>query len=147
MQRKKRRKYALWRTAASRRACNRRASALRIPRDGTVEAGLPLELFFKNVGNTPVLLTHPYDLRDESWIWTLTVDGPRGRAAYHGDTVLYTLTLKELKPGQVARYTGTVRSPVWNISERSLHVEGEIRIDRTKGGRHSADLGRYDFIE
>ena len=93
-------------------ASNGVSCALRIPRDGTVEAGLPLELFFKNVGDMPILLTHPHDLRDEPWIWTLIIVGPNGRVAYHGDTVVYGLTLKELKPGQVAKYTGTVRSPV-----------------------------------
>jgi len=96
-------------------------SAVKIPREGTVETGLPLELYFKNVGDKPVLITHPYDLRDEPWIWTLSITGPRGRLTYHGDLVIYALTLKELKPGQVVRYTGTVRSPVWNISEKGRY--------------------------
>jgi len=81
------------------------------------ENGIPLELYFKNVGEERILLTRPYDLRAEPWIWTLTLVGPEGPVAYGGDSVIYALSLKELKPGEVVRYIGIVRSPVWELSE------------------------------
>lgn len=83
---------------------------------------MPLELFFKNVGDRTVLLTNPYDLRDEPWIWTLSISGPRGPVAYRGGTVIYGLTLRKLKPGEIVKYTGAVHSPVWDISAKGRYT-------------------------
>jgi hypothetical protein len=102
---------------------NRLCCAIRLPqKSAKADGGIPLELYFKNVGDKSVLLTNPYDLRGEPWIWTLSIVGPRGRVPYTGDTVVYALTLKELKPGEIVRYIGTVRAPVWDISERGRYT-------------------------
>ncbi|HWQ93673.1 MAG TPA: hypothetical protein VN673_18570, partial [Clostridia bacterium] len=105
------------------RATNGLCCAIRIPGSNhTLADGLPLELFFKNVGDRTVLLTNPYDLRDEPWIWTLSISGPRGPVAYRGGTVIYGLTLRKLKPGEIVKYTGAVHSPVWDISAKGRYT-------------------------
>jgi len=104
-------------------ATNGLCCAISIPgTNHAVADGLPLELFFKNVGEKTMLFTNPYDLRGEPWIWTLGISGPQGPVGYRGDTVVYGLTLRDLKPGEIVRYTGTVVSPAWDISAKGRYT-------------------------
>lgn len=118
-------------------ASNGLCCAIAIPgTNHAVADGLPLELFFKNVGDGPMLLTNPYDLRGEPWIWTLTINGPQGPVGYRGDTVVYGLTLRELKSGEIVRYTGTVRSPAWDISAKGRY---SVKVKYESKGAGSGD--------
>jgi hypothetical protein len=101
-----------WGTASNGLTC-----ALKVPGNALKATnGIPVELYLKNVGGKPFLITRPYDLRGEPWFWAITVTGPEGEIKYKGAHFNYTLTLAELKPGQVVRYAGTLQPPVWDIT-------------------------------
>src|SRR4051794_12523971 len=78
-----------WGTASNGLTC-----ALKVPRNAlTATNGIPVELYFKNVGDKPFFITRPKDLRGEPWIWIITIPGPEGEVKYKGDHLQYMLTL------------------------------------------------------
>lgn len=102
----------------------------------TVAAGIQVELFFKNVSDKSWLLTNPYDLRGPGSLWILEMVGPKGPVEYQGGEVTYGLTLRDLKPGEVVRYVGTAKSPVWNLAETGNYV---LKVKYTAYGPRRGD--------
>ncbi|MDB6032530.1 MAG: hypothetical protein JWM16_2868 [Verrucomicrobiales bacterium] len=118
-------------------ASNGLTCALKVPANALKATnGIPVELYFKNVGGKPFLITRPYDLSGEPSLWAITVTGPEGEIKYKGPVLQYQLTLAELKPGQVVRYAGTLQPPVWDTTNPGRYA---LKVKYTGNGPSPGD--------